>query len=50
MQSDFNAKAQRRKDAKVETEIDFIKTKALFSDQLQWQFDPEILCAFASLR
>ena len=50
MQSGFNAKAQRCKGAKVETEIDFRKNKALFSAWLRRQSDPVILRVFAPWR
>jgi hypothetical protein len=50
MQSDFNAKAQRRRGAKAETEIDFRKNKALFSDRLRRQFIPVLLRIFAPWR
>ena len=50
MQSGFNAKAQRGKGAKVETEIDFRKTKVLFSALLRRQSDPVILRVFAPWR
>jgi hypothetical protein len=50
MQSDFNAKAQRRRGAKAETEIRFRKTKALFNGRLWRQSDPVTLHVFAPLR
>jgi len=50
MQSDFNAKAQGRRGAKAETEIDFRKIKALFSDRLRRQFIPVFLGVFAPWR
>jgi hypothetical protein len=50
MQSDFNAKAQRRRGAKAETGIDFGKNKALFSYWLRRQFVPVPLRVFAPWR
>jgi prepilin-type N-terminal cleavage/methylation domain-containing protein len=50
MQLGFNAKTQRCKGAKVETEIDFGKTKGLFSAWLRRQSDPVILRVFAPWR
>jgi hypothetical protein len=50
MQSDFNAKAQRRRGAKAESKIGFRKNKALFSDRLRRQFIPGLLRVFAPWR
>jgi hypothetical protein len=49
LQSGFNAKAQRCRGAKVETEFEFRKTKAPFRNPLRRQSDPVILCVFAVL-